>query len=76
MYTIFYYYNIAFFVVLRYDSGMGRPKKASIPRRFVTTRMEPALYAKIKKLAIDLNKDVYLIIEEALRDYLKKKSKE
>ena len=45
-------------------------------RKHMTTSIEVELQKKIKKLAIDLEKPLNVVLEEAIKDYLRKHGKD
>jgi predicted transcriptional regulator len=51
---------------------MGRKKVGDTELRVVTTKVRNDLYKEIKKIAIDEDRDLYLLIEDAIRAYIKK----
>lgn len=54
---------------------MGRVKKDNIERVLISTRIDRSLVKPLKQIALDGDRDLYMVIEEAIKDYIQKKQR-
>ena len=53
---------------------MPKIKKDDVDRIIFSSRVDKHLVRQLKKIAFDEDRDIYDVLEEALRDYINKKS--
>lgn len=53
---------------------MPKKKTDSIDREVFSARIDKKLAKEIKRIAFEKDKDIYIVVEEAFRDYIRKQS--
>ena len=65
-------YLLTTYQVMQYSLGLMPPKKSTKERKMYGLRLEKALMQAVQHLGVDFERNANDLVEEALRDLLKK----